>query len=220
MRKFTVALFLLLAAVPTRAENLLTNGDFANGFAGWTIKNDGPGLGGQAEVLSALGNITPSASPQFALVSTGPAALRGSITKTIGSLSQPFVVPTDQEVQITFTYGLVTSLFTGGDNAYVDRFWIRIVDSNQGSQDLIVARTSAVGFLTVDGSLITSPAGCNFAEYTPLTPFSTSLTLTAGTYKIEFRAQNGINSLFDSGILVENVQVNTTAPALSVGGKL
>lgn len=220
MPKPTIALLLLFAAIPLGAENLITNGDFSSGLTGWTIKNDGPGLGGQAEVLTSLGAITPLSTPQFALVSSGPAALRGSLTRTVGSLSQQFAVPSDQTVQVSFNYGLVTSLFTGGGNVYADRFDIRIISSSGVSQNLIAARTSATNFIAVPGNLVTSASGCNFVEYTVLTPFSTSLVLVAGTYTIEFRVQNGANSLFDSGILAENVQVNTTAAARAEGGQL
>ena len=189
---------------------MIVNGGFASGLTGWTVSNAGVGLGGSAEVVTSLGSQVPLVLSQFALLDSGPAATLGSSTPTYGQLSQSFTLASATTLDLTFRYTLLTSRFTGAFATENDSFLAEIRPT-AGAPTAIFSSDVATGaFVPVPdvSGIISSPNGASFLEYVPAISVNQSISLAAGTYTLVFKVTSNLNSLFDSGMLIDNVILN------------
>ncbi|HEU0122431.1 MAG TPA: PEP-CTERM sorting domain-containing protein [Bryobacteraceae bacterium] len=206
MKLFLTGL-LLFSATATIHANIITNGDFSNGLAGWTVANAGTGLGGEAQVLTGLGDVTPANSGQFLLLDTGPASIFGSATPTYATLTSNFTLASSQTVTLTFRYWGFSALFTGPGTSPVDTFQVQILPAAGPAIDALSFDTTDSSFAFIANGPVNSPSGASFFDSTPGANFNQSFTLAAGAYSLSFRVANGDSSLFDSGLLIENVSL-------------
>jgi hypothetical protein len=210
MQANKVAMTMLLCAISASSAELLPNGNFSAGLDGWTFTNAGVGLGGEAQVLNSLGSLAPFSAPQFLLLDTGPSATFGSATPTFANLSTMFTLAAADTVTVSFRPTLLTARFTGDFATELDRFMATLTPSSGPSINLLHEDLSNANFQILDNAPVTSPSGSSFFEYLPSQLVSQQWALAAGAYTLSFRVETDQNSLFDSGILVDAVSVQTS----------
>lgn len=201
---------LVCTTIATSAE-LLTNGDFSSGLNNWTLETAGVGLGGEAQVLPNLGSLAPFSAAQFLLLDTGPSAFLGSATPTYASLSTSFTLASADTITLSFGSAVLTGRFTGALATELDRVTATLTPSGGGSAISIMDVDLAnANFQILPNAPVASPSGSTFFEYTPYNLFSQQFALAAGAYTLSFRVETDQNSLFDTGLLLDNVSVQTS----------
>lgn len=222
MKQWFAIITLTFTAASLNAANLIVNGTFSNGLTGWTLSNAGVGLGGEAQVITSLGSLSPQTpGGSFALLDTGPASVLGSSTPTFADLRQVFTLSSTQTLTYSVRITLLTALFTGANASSFDSFTVAIL----GGPTLFSTTVANPGFSPVPDAagFIVSSTGANFFEYRPAATVMGTTTLGPGTYSLSLRVANASDSLFDSGMLIEAIVLddgNTGSSAAPEPGTL
>lgn len=213
----------LLTSQPAHA-NLLPNGGFESGLTGWTV-----GGTGVVEVLQA-GNFNPAIPPtegtSFVLLATGPGNRGGGAGNIDGNGANELdistltvVFTTTAATTLSFDWDFLTSE-TQESGVYDDVFLVTL----DGTSILNASVNKLFGgdispfpdTSTYDGVSysVNSPGATDNNDFggsgsdgrTGFNSFSLDLP-TAGTYTLQFVIGDQTDNLFDTGLLLDNVQV-------------
>lgn len=211
-----------LAAPWPAIANELPNGGFESGLTGWNVGGTGNVEDLQSANFSTA--IPPTEGSRYALLSTGPGDQGGAADNLDGNstsdfdqatMSTSFTVATDSEVSFDWVF------FTSEVNQasqYDDIFAVSLDGSNILTHSVAKSGNFSPFPDTVayDGQLyiVSSPGPTDGSRYpvsggvggrTPFASFST--TVVPGTYTLELWVADQADRAFDSGLLVDNVQV-------------
>jgi len=211
-----------LAAPRLAIANELPNGGFESGLTGWTLGGTGNAEDLQTSNFSTP--VPPTEGVRYSLLSTGPgdeggpaANLDGNSTNDFdqATLSTVFTVATDSEV--SFDWVFLTSEVNQGAQ-YDDIFAVTLDGANilahsvakSGNFSPFPDTVAYDGLLYIvnsagptDGSRF--PVSGGAGGRTPFASFATSVV--PGTYTLEFWVADQADRAFDSGLLIDNVQV-------------
>ena len=204
------------------SANVLPNGGFESGLTGWTVGGTGNVEDLQSSNFSTA--IPPTEGARYALLSTGPGDEGGPALNLDGNstndfdqatMSTSFTVATDSEVSFDWVF------FTSEVNQssqYDDIFAVTLDGTNILAHSVAKSGNfspfpDTVGY---DGLLyIVNSSGPTDNSRFPVsggvggrTPFASfSIPIGPGTYTLEFWVADQADRAFDSGLLIDNVQV-------------
>ena len=204
------------------SANVLPNGSFEAGLTGWTVG----GIGNVEDLQSSNFStaIAPTEGARYALLSTGPGDEGGPAVNLDGNstsdydqatLSTSFTVATDSEVIFDWV-GLTSEV--NQSSQFDDIFGVtlggtRILAHSVAKPGDFSPFPDSVGYdgllYIVNSSGPTDnsrfPVSGGSGGRTPFANFSTSVV--PGTHTLEFWVADQADRAFDSGLLIDNVQV-------------
>ena len=200
---------LLLTAVDVRAD-LITNGGFESGFAGWNHFNQ---LGGSGDWFIQSGTTSPAVGlPVPAPPGGMHAAMTDSTAPGSHALLQAFIIPLgSSSVVLSF------DMFRGnrdGDYAAPNSLDFNVFPNQQARVDILTAGAGAfdLGGAVVDNVFKTTPGSTRIDPSYQHYSFDVTQAVIAGqTYQLRF-AETDNQAVFELG--VDNVSITTTSAAV------
>jgi hypothetical protein len=191
---------------------LLANPGFESGtFAGWT-------LSGAGAVLTRFGPLTPPEGQFFSLIHSATASVLSGCgpgsdcTRT--TVSQPFQVSSIVTVSARgFLVSNEFPSFTSSNSSFNDRYLIQLIDSAGSHFTLFDQRVNETAFSPIGESVL---AGTFFlgatGGFAPFDLGKKTVVLASGPATFQASVSNVSDTVVDSGILLDAVQILQDPP--------